>query len=57
MMLMRYIFLIFFIKSICYYYSVELPRQVDTIQMITNNIGIYKVELKYRSCNRWTVRL
>ena len=59
MMLMRFLFIlfffiiiIFFIKSMCCRYPFELHRQVDAIQMWTNNICLYKeVDKKYTSCN------
>ena len=42
----------FFIKSICCRYPFELHRQVDAIQMCTNNICLYKeVDKKYTGCN------
>ena len=40
MMLMRYYFLIFFIKACGY--SFELPRLVEAIQTSTDNIYFYK---------------
>ena len=51
MMIMRF-FLIFLYKGICCGYSFELHRQVDAIQMSTNNICLYKeVDKQYTSCN------
>ena len=47
-----FIYLFFFIKSICCRYPFELHRQVDAIQMCTNNICLYKeVDKKYTGCN------
>ena len=38
----------FLYKSICFWYSFELHRQVDAIQMCTQNIFLYKqVDRKY----------
>ena len=42
----------FLYKSICFWYSFELHRQVDAIQMGTQNILLYKpVDRKYTGCN------
>ena len=47
-----FIYLFFFIKSICCRYPFELHRQVDAIQMCTNNICLYKeVDKMYTGCN------
>ena len=47
-----FFFLIFLYKGICCGYSFELHRQVDAIQMSTNNICLYKeVDKQYTSCN------
>ena len=51
-------FLIFLYKGICCGYSFELHRQVDAIQMSTNNICLYKeVDKKYTCCNLKTMEL
>ena len=45
-------------KSICCGYPFELHRQVDAIQMGTNNICLYKeVNKKYTGCNLKTTEL
>ena len=42
----------FLYKGICCGYAFELHRQVDAIQMSTNNICFYKeVDKKYTGCN------
>ena len=52
------IFLIFLYKGICCGYSFELHRQVDAIQMSTNNICLYKeVDKKYTCCILKTTEL
>ena len=41
----------FLCKSICYWYSFELPQLVEAIQMSINNVCFYKeVDVKYMSC-------
>ena len=51
-------FLIFLYKGICCGYSFELHRQVDAIQMSTNNICLYKeVDKKYTCCILKTTEL
>ena len=64
-MIMRFFFSDFLYKCICYGYSFEflykgiccgylfeLHRQVDAIQLSTNNIYLYKeVDKKYTDCN------
>ena len=62
MMLMRcfcvVVFPDFLYKSICCGYTFELHRQVDAIQMVTNNICLYKeVDKKYIGCNLKTMEL
>ena len=48
----------FLYKSICCGYSFELHRQVDAIQMSTDNICLYKeVARKYTCCNLKTTEL
>ena len=50
-------FLIFFIKA-CRWYSFELHRLVDAIQMRTHNICLYKkVNKKYTGCNLKTMEI
>ena len=50
MMIMRFFFLIFFIKA--YVVGTHLHRRVDEIQMSTHNIGLYKeVKKKHTGCN------
>ena len=45
-------------KSICCGYSFKLHRQIDAIQMGTNNICLYKeVDKKYTGCNLKTMEL
>ena len=45
-------------KSICCWYSFELHRQVDAIQMGTHNICLYKeADKKYTGCNLKTTEL
>ena len=57
MMIMRF-FSDFIYKSICCGYSFELHQQVDTIQMSTHNICLYKeVDKKYTGCNLKTTEL
>ena len=52
------IFSDFLYKSICCGYSFELHRQVDAIQMSTDNIYLYKeVAKKYTCCNLKTTEL
>ena len=52
MMIMRFFFSDFLYKGICCWYSFELHRQVDAIQMRTHNICLYKkVNKKYTGCN------
>ena len=34
----------FFYKRICCWYSFELPKLVEAIQMSTNNVSFYKEE-------------
>ena len=52
MIIMRFFFLIFFIKAFVVGYSFELHGQVDAIQMSTHNICLYKeVKKKYIGCN------
>ena len=49
-----YIYLLLY-KNICCWYSFELPRQVEAIQMNTNNIYFYKESQKnsaYISSNK-----
>ena len=51
-MIMRFFFSDFLYKDICCGYAFELHRQVDAIQMSTNNICFYKeVDKKYTGCN------
>ena len=57
-MFLCFLFLIFFIKSICCGYSFELHQQVDAIQMSNHNISLYKeVDKKYIGCNLKTTEL
>ena len=50
-MIMRFFFFWFFFIKACCGYSFELHRQVDAIQMSTNNICLYKeVDKKYTCC-------
>ena len=47
----------FHYKIICCGYSFGLPRQIDTIQMATHNICLYKsVHKKYIGCNLKTTK-
>ena len=59
MMIMRFSFLIFFMKAYNYCeYSFELHRLVDAIQMSTHKICLYKkVDKKYTGCNLKTTKL
>ena len=57
MMLMRFFFSDFLYKNICCGFSFELHRQVDAIQMGTDNICLYKVDKKYTGCNLKTTEL
>ena len=63
MMLMRDFFFMFLFsdflnKSISCGYSFELHRQIDAIQMGSNNICLYKeVDKKYTGCNLKTTEL
>ena len=41
-MILKQYFSDFLHKSICFWYSFELPQQVEAIQMSTNNIRFYK---------------
>ena len=48
----------FLLKSIFCWYSFELPRLVEAIQISTNNICLYKeAEKKSMSCNLKTTKL
>ena len=48
----------FLYKSICCWYSFELHRQVDAIQMGTHNIRLYKeVNKNFTGCNLKTAEL
>ena len=61
--IIRNIFSVFLYKSISCWYSFELPRLVEAIQMSTNNICFYKevekntLAVNLRLLNSLTVRL
>ena len=46
----------FFYKNVCCWYSFELPRLVEAIQMSTNNT-FYKVDKKCTDCKLKSTKL
>ena len=58
MFLSFFCFLLFLYENVCCWYSFELHRSVDAIQMGNHNICLYKeVDKKYTGCNLKTTEL